>query len=147
ISVVARRTPPSSAVTTSVAPGTGRVAVSTMTPEIEPLCWLAPTPSAATKRLAIIWLLLTKASSTPMIRLGRARVSVRFAARTIIRPCRTGGRMLELETLYYGVPASIYQIGGDAFLVHHRSLPTGTTEIDALAVRLLAACTGLKTLA
>src|SRR5260221_1782287 len=54
--------------------------------------------------------------------------------------------MLELETLYYGVPASIYQIGSNSFLVHHRSLPTGTVEIDGSAARLLAACTGLKTL-
>jgi hypothetical protein len=54
--------------------------------------------------------------------------------------------MLGLGTLYYGVPVNIYQIGWNSFLVHHRSLPTGTTEIDGSAARLPAACTGLKTL-
>jgi hypothetical protein len=38
---------------TSVAPGIGKRVVSTMTPEIEPLGWLAATTRAATKRLAI----------------------------------------------------------------------------------------------
>lgn len=50
------------------------------------------------------------------------------------------------QTLYYGIPAAIYQIGGNSFLVHHRSLAKETVEIDGFTASILAACTGLKPL-